>query len=142
MKIEDIARIAYNLNRAYSLFMSDHSHPLWEEASEEDKKSTLAGVQYVLADKPDHPCPAEGLHAAWLAYKKAAGWTFGAVKSVERKKHPRMVAWHSLSDKQKIRDIIFGAVVQQLVPYLDPPVGNTEVIEHSTVDRAEGAENV
>lgn len=111
MKIENIAKIAHQLNRAYCDALGDHSQPLWEDAPDWQKKSAINGVKFHLKNPdagPDHS------HNEWLKEKRGTGWKYGPVKDPEKKQHPCFVPYHELPPEQKAKDYIFRAVVHEL----------------------------
>lgn len=113
MKTEQIARIAHEINRAYCGSLGDTSVPAWEDASEHQRASVLAGVNMHLGDPNVTP---EQSHEAWLAMKTADGWTYGPEKNAEAKEHPCMVPYAELPPEQRAKDSLFKAVVALMKP--------------------------
>ena len=109
--VESIARVAHEVNRAYCLSMGDESQLPWEDAPEWQQKSARNGVRMHLSS-PDIT-PAES-HAAWLKEKLDDGWTYGAVKDVEKKTHPCCVPFEKLKKEDVAKDYLFRAVVKAL----------------------------
>lgn len=114
MKIEDIARVTHEANRAYCQALGDYSQVLWDNAPGWQKKSAVNGVANYISNGAD---PRRS-HESWLAEKKADGWTYGPVKDVGEKKHPCFVPYDELPEEQKIKDSLFVAVCACLVPTL------------------------
>jgi hypothetical protein len=108
---EDIARTAYNVNKAYCESLGDHSFGPWDEAPDWQKNTTKLGVDFVIANPS---LPASAQHEAWLALKEAQGWKYGYKKDPEKKEHPCMVAFDELPANQQAKDFIFKAVVDSL----------------------------
>ena len=106
-----IARVAHEINRAYCASLGDTSQPAWEDATEWQKSSALAGVDMHLA-KPD--ATPEQSHESWLAQKLAEGWKHGPVKDAEKKEHPCCVPYADLPAEQKAKDYLFRGVVHAL----------------------------
>lgn len=111
-KIEHIARVCHEVNRAYCAALGDNSQPAWHEAPEWQRKSAIAGVQFIV-DNPAAPPSAS--HDSWLAEKERDGWKYGPVKNPETREHPCFVPYDQLPVEQKAKDYIFGAVVRALV---------------------------
>lgn len=110
MRLEDIARVAHEVNRAYCQALGDDSQPAWEGAPDWQKDSARHGVAlHFAADLGP-----EASHQAWMAEKIAAGWRWGAVKDPERKEHPCIVPFSDLPREQQAKDYIFRAVVHAL----------------------------
>jgi hypothetical protein len=115
MQIEEIAKVAHEVNRSYCLALGDDSQVPWEEAPDWQKDSAINGVKFHLA----HPGVTPAMsHSAWLLQKDREGWTWGEVKDVERKQHPCFTPYDNLPVEQKAKDYIFSAVVAQLTPFL------------------------
>ena len=76
MTIEDIARVTYNVNRAYCEAIGDHSFGPWDEAPEWQKDTNRAGVKFHLKN-PDAPVRAS--HESWRDMKRAKDHLFKAV---------------------------------------------------------------
>lgn len=107
-KIQDIARVCHEANRAYCVTLGDVSQTSWEFAPAWQKSSCIDGVNFVL--KYPH-APNSASHENWLATKKKDGWSYGQVKDVAAKKHPCCVPYERLPEEQKRKDAIFRAVV-------------------------------
>jgi len=116
MKIEDIARVAHEVNRDYCIALGDKSQPKWEDAPDWQKSSAINGVQFHLANPdagPDHS------HNEWLKEKRDTGWKFGPVKNPEAKEHPCFVPYEELPLEQKAKDYLFRSVVHSLSKYVE-----------------------
>ncbi len=111
MKVEEIARVAHEANRAYCLALGDNSQPSWDSAPEWQKESAVKGVQFHL-DNPGST-PADS-HAAWLTEKFAKGWVYGPIQNAHIKQHPCCVPYSELPASQRRKDALFLAVVRAL----------------------------
>ena len=105
--VEQIARAAHEVNRAYCQALGDLSQPAWEEAPDWQRASAMEGVRLHLSG--DHG--PEASHANWMAQKEREGWVYGPTKDPAAKQHPCMVPFHLLPREQKAKDFIFRAVV-------------------------------
>ena len=108
MTIEDIAKICHAANAAYCASIGDNSQAPWENAADWQRKSAIAGVQF-LVDFPDRT--PEDTHNAWLVAKFADGWTYGQIKDSEAKTHPCMMPYSELSEEHRRKDTLFVAIV-------------------------------
>lgn len=111
LTIEEIARIAHEVNRAYCSALGDNSQPLWEDAPDWQKSSAINGVNFHLNNPdagPDHS------HNEWLKEKKATGWKWGPVKDPEKKEHPCYIEYDRLPQEQKVKDYLFRGVIHAL----------------------------
>lgn len=111
MTPEQIARVCHEVNRAYCEAIGDNSQVSWEAAPEWQRQSAINGVAFVLSN-PSAPPSAN--HDSWLAEKRAAGWSYGPVKSAKLKEHPCFVPYDELPTEQKAKDYLFRAVVRAL----------------------------
>jgi len=109
---EQIAKIVHEINRNYCISLGDESQKKWDDISEKQKYSVLQGVE-LLYDKLD--VTAKDLHDSWVSNKVADGWIYGKEKSEDKKTHPCLVPYHDLIHDQKVKDIIFRAVVLSLI---------------------------
>lgn len=111
LKIEDIAKVAHEANRAYCQTIGDNSQPAWEDAPEWQRQSAIKGVEFHLAN-PN--AGASNSHDCWLAEKRAAGWQYGPVKDPEKKQHPCFVPFEALPAEQQLKDYVFRGVVHSM----------------------------
>lgn len=112
----NIAKLAHEINRAYCASIGDHSQVAWEDAPEWQRESAEAGVKYHLS-YPEGVSPKKS-HNSWLRQKKADGWVYGPVKDPVAKEHPCMVDYEQLPADQRLKDSLFGAVVEACRPFL------------------------
>ena len=114
MNNQDIAKITHEINRAYCKALGDDSQPSWETAPEWQRESAMAGVNHYTQHTGTTP---EQSHELWLEHKLADGWVYGATKDAAAKTHPYIKPFDELSEMQKAKDFLFGAVVKQLMEY-------------------------
>lgn len=110
LRVEAIAKVAHEVNRAYCAGLGDSSQPSWEQAPQWQKDSAMNGVR---AHQSGTLTP-EQSHESWLAEKVAAGWVYGTVKNPDTKEHPCCVPYAELPVEQRIKDYLFKAVVEAL----------------------------
>jgi hypothetical protein len=56
----------------------------------------------------EHPdATPEDMHINWMKERLADGWRLGAVKDVEAKLHPCLVAYEMLPKLQRVKDALF-----------------------------------
>lgn len=108
MKVEHIARLAHEVNRAYCTALGDNSQLQWEEAPEWQRKSAIDGVGFHLCSSRTP----EQSHENWMKDKLADGWKYGPTKDPEKKEHPCMVPYGELPATQRTKDYLFKAVVE------------------------------
>ena len=110
MNHDQIAHVAHEVNRAYCQALGDMSQPAWEDAPEWQRASARMGVDlHTMGDFGP-----EASHMSWMAQKLAEGWTYGAYKDPENKKHPCIMPFAELPVEQQAKDFIFRAVVHAL----------------------------
>lgn len=109
MNAEDTAKLAYEVNRAYSSTVLGDFHPPWDVARPEVQQSYRDGIKFVQ----DNPGAAPGdQHEAWLATKRKAGWTWGQVRSMHNKTSPDLLEYAKLPLEVRAKDAIFQAIVR------------------------------
>jgi hypothetical protein len=118
VRIEMIASVAHEVNRAYCQAMGDMSQPKWADAPDWHKNSMKAGVVFHLENPDAGP---EGSHESWMEQKLLEGWNYGPEKNPETKEHPCLVPFDQLSKAQQAKDWMFRAVVHSLTGISDLP---------------------
>jgi len=106
-----IARVCYEVNRAYCQALGDDSQLAWVDALPWQRDSAIKGV--LLHMEPTDHGP-EASHAAWVAHMLAEGWTYGPTKDTEAKTHPCLVPFDKLPREQQAKDYIFRAIVHAM----------------------------
>jgi len=116
MNVEDIARVAHEVNKAFCQSIGDNSQPNWGNAPEWQKTSAIKGVIFHLNNPNAGPSHS---HDEWLKEKTATGWKYGLVKDPELKTHPCIVPYELLPTEQKSKDYLFKALIHALKSHLD-----------------------
>jgi hypothetical protein len=107
----EIARVVHETLRAYRAALGEEPLPAWDDAPEWQRTATLAAVEFRLAN-PDAGPAAQ--HDAWAADKRAAGWTYGAVRDDAARTHPALVPYDQLPESERRKDALVAAVVHAL----------------------------
>lgn len=110
-RIEEIARVCHQINKAYCESQKDDSQVDWDNAPEWQKMSAINGVR-IHMENPDLSPSAS--HEAWLAEKERDGWKYGAKKSESLRTHPSCVDFEDLPLREQAKDFIFKAIVAAL----------------------------
>lgn len=108
-KIEQIARVVHEANRALQIEQADPTIPVsvgWDELDDETKDSAIDGVIGVLEGNTP-----EESHDNWTKFKIENGWTYGPVKDEVKKEHPLLIPYEDLPESQKIKDDLFVNIV-------------------------------
>lgn len=111
MKIEEIAKVAHEINKAYCDSIGDTSQSEWKEAPDWQKESAIKGVEFHLTNPDATP---EKSHESWLKQKESEGWKYGPVKNPDAKEHPCYVPYNELPIEQRSKDFLFRQVVHSL----------------------------
>lgn len=118
MKINDIAKVCHNANRAYCQTIGDDTQVTWAHTSQSQRDSIIHGVCFHL-NYPD-ATPAHA-HRKWMHYKICQGWSYGPHKDVDLKKHPNLVQFDYLPPEEQAKGILFQNIVAALAPLVDEP---------------------
>lgn len=111
MRVEQIARVTYEVNRAYCESQGDHSFGPWEKAPGWQLAANIQGVEFMIANPGASPADS---HESWLAQKRVDGWKYGPLKDAKKKEHPCYVPYDQLPPAQKAKDYIFLAIVRAI----------------------------
>lgn len=115
MTTDRIAELCHEANRAYCKMIGDNSQPSWADAPEWQQKSAIEGVLAHWRELTDGRCmPASASHDSWMAHKLAEGWKWGPVKDPALKTHPSLVDYDDLPESERIKDYLFGGIVEAL----------------------------
>lgn len=109
--VENVARVAHEVNKAYCEALGDSSQVPWSEAPEWQKNSAIDGVFYLMENPEATP---ESSHENWLKLKESEGWKWGPIKDVEKKEHPCFLPYDQLPLEQRVKDYLFRSVVKSL----------------------------
>lgn len=109
-KINRIARVCHEVNRAYCQALGDNSQPAWENAPAWQRESARMGVDLHLSGD----FGPEASHISWMNQKIDDGWTYGPIKDATLKQHPCMVPFKQLPVEQQAKDFIFRGVVHAM----------------------------
>ena len=109
---EQVAQVAHEANRAYQIVTGENQpDPRWEDYSPDGRALALRGIK--VAKSGVTP---EQQHEHWLVSKASTGWVRGSVKDAVAKTHPCIVSYDDLSEQERIKDVLYGAVVRALCP--------------------------
>lgn len=106
------AAAAHEANRVYCWSIGDYSQPTWEEAPEWQRVSAVVGVEAVIRNPAITPGQ---LHVSWMEAKIKDGWRHGEVKDPDAKTHPCILPYSMLPAQQRVKDMMFGAVVRAVL---------------------------
>lgn len=107
-RIEQVARICHEANKAYCESIGDSSQRDWDMSQDWQRQSAIDGVVFAL----NHPnAPASAQHDAWFDQKHRDGWCYGPMKDPSKKEHPCMVPYDQLPQDQKVKDYLFRGIV-------------------------------
>jgi delta-aminolevulinic acid dehydratase/porphobilinogen synthase len=111
-RIEVIATICHNVNKAYCEALCDESQVSWYKLPEEIKQSVRLGVKKIMLNPY---IDAEEMHEEWVKDKKKNGWKLGDIKDIDKKTHPNLVSFNKLPKEEQAKDYIFISIVRQLM---------------------------
>lgn len=110
-KINWIAKVCHQANKAWCESEGDNSQKDWIEAEQWQRDSVINGVKFRISN-PNSGHDAS--HNSWMKEKVETGWIFGELKDTEKKTHPCIVPFEQLSKFQQKKDALFCAIVDAL----------------------------
>lgn len=111
LTIEQIARVAHEVNRSYSEAIGEPAKPSWEDAPEHQRVSLRKGIQFII-DNPN--AQARDSHDSWMQEKIRTGWHWGPKLDEIRMEHPQFLPYEQIPTEQRAKDFIFSTLVKQL----------------------------
>ena len=111
---ETIARVCHEANRALQAAQADPTIAVaaaWDDCGAEMQASAVDGVRAVMGG-----ADSRASHENWVRFKTDHGWTYGLLKDETRKEHPLLISYEELPESQRVKDDLFGAIVQALSP--------------------------
>jgi len=111
MQIQEIARVCHEANKAICEAFGDVSQKPWNAAEQWQRDSAIKGVLFAFENPQATPADQ---HEAWAKDKLADGWVHGPVKDVEARTHPCLVPYADLPPEQRVKDMVFRAIVRAL----------------------------
>ena len=107
---EQVAQVAHEANRTYQIVTGEaQPDPRWEDYSLNGRALALRGIKVARSG-----ATSEQQHEQWLISKASAGWVRGPVKNAVAKTHPCIVPYDELSKQERIKDVLYEAVVRAL----------------------------
>ena len=110
-RIEWIAYVCHQANKAWCLSEGDDSQKDWAFAEQWQRDTMINGVEFLLENPEAGP---DAMHNNWSAEKVSQGWVYGEVKDAEKKTHPCLVPFDQLPEFQQKKDRLFSAIVDAL----------------------------
>ena len=116
LNISMIAAICHAANHQLCLGLGDESQEPWLTAPTWQRSSAIDGVNF-HRENPDST--AKEQHENWMNDRFVDGWAYGEKKDVRNKIHPCLVAYSDLPPEQQMKDHVFKAIVEALLPFID-----------------------
>ena len=141
MQIEDAARLAHEVNRAYVYATTNMQEPHWDDAPQWQKDSAINGIKmHWDAHDKGHIVHPWDSHESWMKQKMAEGWKYGPIKDAAKKEHPCFLPYNELPPDQQAKDHLFGAIALQTYLIAHPEKKKTKKAAAASPD-AEEANN-
>jgi len=111
MFIEELARVAYTVSRAYMIKNGDPQLPEWQDMDYLDSEYVREGVEIYLSNPDVGP----GIwHQEWYKHHQKLGWKHGKAYNAVKKTSPVFMEFDRLPAAKRNSDIIFHAIVRSL----------------------------
>jgi hypothetical protein len=126
-----MAPVVHAAIRAYQIAI-DTPSPCspWNRATGEERESTVTSIHAALSGV-DY----RAQHDQWMAQRLAAGWTWGPVRSPERRENPALVPYDDLPLASRRLDALLNSVVAALLG----PLGDKQEPDSSSNNPTDGA---
>lgn len=123
MNSNNIARVCYAVMNAYRTGLGEMSRVEWDKLKKAEQNNFTEAVSAQI-ESPKTP---EEQHNEWLEHKIAEGWTYAEKEDVEEKQTPHLIPYEALPSEQKVKDLLFHAVIASCQHI--PDDGKIETIE-------------
>lgn len=108
-RIEAVAKIAHAANVEYCRIQKQYEIPTWDQSSREIHESAMDGVRKILLNPSMTP---EEAHHSWVEFKTKNGWVYApGIRDYEKKTHPCLLPYSSLSHRERLKDVLFRNIV-------------------------------
>jgi hypothetical protein len=106
-----LARVIHEANRAWNVHLDDPApDPPWDALPDWHKQMITERITQIRAGLT----PAQ-IHAEWITYLTADGWTWASAKDPGRKTHPCLRPYAELPGEQQVKDDLAVAIVTALL---------------------------
>lgn len=105
-----IAKVAYDVIRAYRESQGQFHTPDWANATKQVKLDYYFISDFYLSGS----FTPESAHWRWTHRMKATGWSFGHEMNKLERKHPLLASWSNLTSAQRTEWHLFKGVVDAL----------------------------
>jgi len=121
MKTKDIARVTYDVNKAFCNIIGEAVKPFTEVEG-----SIVTSVTDAL-DVHNKSTPGEA-HDTWAANQKEDGWEYGLTFDEDSKVDPMLIPYDELPEDTRIKTELFAAVVSSLNAIKEDTPATAEVV--------------
>ena len=102
--VEQIAKTAHAIHRAYCIEMNIPTQPKWDEVENDHKDVMFNSIRHILHGEIDS---VQMSHDNFIKGKIENGWVYGEKYSLENKTNPRLVEFNKLTLEQRIKESLF-----------------------------------
>lgn len=111
MDLVDIAKIVYNVNKAFCESTGDFTNVSWDDTSTETRDLAVLVIRHKMLNPRMTP---EHIHNTWLVEMVRRGWRYGEMKNAEAKTHPGMCPYDMLSKDQQTKDKLVNTIIESV----------------------------
>ena len=115
MTVLELAKLAFEQNRAYCRAMGDDSIKEWHKAEDKQRKGAIYGVVYLLRTPNVN---AGSLHQGLYRQLVAAGYSQGDTIDHEHKTHPGCLPFEQMPEDFRTKAVLFANLVEQMKPFI------------------------
>jgi len=111
----ELAKLAFEQNRAYCRSIGDDSIKDWSYADDRQRKGMIYGVVYVLRTANVN---AASLHTGLYRQLIAVGYSNGDKIDHAKKEHPGCLPFEQLPKDFQTKTVLFFNLVEQMKPFI------------------------
>jgi len=111
MEIAHVAEVCHEANCVLQHYNGDTIAAPWDTLPEDQKERVINGVALRLKNPDSDP---EFMHENWLRDMTADGYVLGDQIDHENKTHSCLKKYDDLPLNQRVKDTLFGAIVDSL----------------------------
>ena len=112
IKISEVAKIAYQANKAYSEIFDTRIRRDWTKLDQSERDFYIKGALFHL-NNPD--ANESDSHNAWVKDMILKGWSYDKYYNPAKKTHPCIINFNKLTLEQQFKDYMFKGLINLFI---------------------------